>query len=52
MNEKIGVNEIVFETSPETEEFYIKMGALKHGEVCSFVVKDMKIHELVYPIKK
>lgn len=47
-----GIKEITLVTSPQVQEFYIKMGAVQIGEVDSLVIKDRKIPKLLYKIEK
>lgn len=47
----MGIKKIVFVTSPQAREFYIKMGAVLIGEVDSLVIKNRKIPQLAYTIE-
>ena len=50
MCKKKGIEKVELVTSPQAEEFYIKMGARTVGQVESIVMKGRKIPKLIFDI--
>lgn len=48
----VDIKEFSMVTSPQAKEFYIKMGAITHGEVESLLKKGRIIPQLVYTVEK
>lgn len=48
----IGIKEFNIVTSPQAQEFYIKMGAVTCGEIESLLKKGRIIPELIYTVEK
>jgi GNAT superfamily N-acetyltransferase len=48
----IGIKEFIIVTSPQAQEFYIKMGAVTCGEIESLLKKGRIIPKLIYTVEK
>lgn len=48
----IGIKEFMIVTSPQAQEFYVKMGAITCGEVESLLKKERIIPQLIYTVEK